>query len=293
MSHLTMADQTRLYYSDMGEGEPVVLIHGWPLNADMWEYQTLELLERGYRVIAYDRRGFGRSAHTAEGFDYDVLADDLNEVIVQLNLDKPALVGFSMGGGEVARYLSRYGSQDISRVILISAITPYLLKTDSNPHGVEMEQFQNMIKGLKKDRPHFLADFAKNFYGMGVLSSPVSTETLQWTQFMAFQASLKATVDCVMAFGTTDFRDDMKAFDIPTLIIHGSADKIVPLPVSGEAAARAIPEAIFRVYDGAPHGLFLTHREELIKDLSSFLAGVPPRKWTTQPPESFQTTYPN
>ena len=267
----TAKDDAQLFYRDMGDGAPVILIHGWPANADMFEYQTQDLLKKGFRVIAYDRRGFGRSDQTAANYDYNTFADDLSSLIETLKLTKVSLVGFSMGGGEIARYLSRYGSDKISSVALVSAVTPYMLKDSTNENGVPEAQFQQMITQLEEDRPAFLATFAKQFFGVNVIKHPVSAETQNWMFNMAMQASLKATVDCVNAFGHTDFRDDMRAFDIPTLIIHGDADKVVPIKTAGEQAAKMIPNATFKIYEGAPHGLFVTHKQQLNQDLYGFL----------------------
>ena len=271
MAFVTTRDETKIYYSDCGKGDPVVLIHGWPASSAMWEYQQTALLDRGFRVIAYDRRGFGKSDQPGTGYDYDTFADDLKAVLEATNTHGARLVGFSMGGGEIARYLSRHGAERISKVALVSSVVPYMLQTSSNPKGVPEKQFNEMISGLKEDRPKFLATFAKQFYGVGMVSHPVSDEILNWTSFMAFQAMPKATIECVNAFGKTDFRPDLKAFTIPTLIIHGTADKTVPIDVTGEEAAKGIPGAILRKYDGAPHGLFVTHKNQLIEDLLSFL----------------------
>ena len=271
MSYLKLRDQTNLYYNDLGSGDPVVLIHGWPLNSDMWEYQTLALLEAGKRVVVYDRRGFGRSSQPAQGYNYDTFADDLKELLDHLDLQKSTLVGFSMGGGEIARYLSRHGSNRVAKAALISAVTPFMLKTEDNPKGVPKKVFDDIQNGLKEDRPKFLHGFTKDFYGVGMLSHPVSDDVIHWSNIMAFQASPKATLDCVTAFGTTDFRADMKAIKIPTLIVHGTSDKTVPIDPTGEEAARAIPTAKFHRYEGAPHGLFMTHKNRLIEDLLAFL----------------------
>lgn len=271
MKFFTAKDQAQLFFRDIGDGAPVILIHGWPLNADMFEYQTLELLRAGYRVITYDRRGFGRSEQTGENYDYNTFADDLNSLIEHLQLEKVSLVGFSMGGGEIARYLSRFGSQKVASAVLIGAVPPYLLKDASNPDGVEASVFEGMVQGLEKDRPAFLANFTKMFFGINIVNHPVSQETQNWCFNMAMQASLKASIDCVTAFGYTDFREDMRAFDIPTLIIHGTSDKTVPEAVAGAKAAQMISGSKYLPYDGAPHGLFITHKDQLWMDLRDFL----------------------
>ena len=273
MPFIPAQDGAQLYYKDWGTGRPVVLIHGWPLDADMWEFQHLALAEAGFRTIAYDRRGFGRSDQTWDGYDYDTFADDLKAVLDALDLRDVALVGFSMGGGEIARYMSRHGGARVSGAVLVSAVTPYMLKTADNPHGVDAAVFAGMIDGLKKDRPNFLATFSKTFFGVGMLSSPVSSELIQWTADLAMLASPKATVACVRAFGETDFRADLKAFSVPTLVIHGDDDRTVPIDVSGRAAAAAIPGATLTVYAGAPHAIPFTHAERLNGDLLAFLKG--------------------
>lgn len=260
-----------IHVKDMGSGHPVVLIHGWPLSGDMWEYQTLALLEAGFRVVTYDRRGFGQSGHPADGYTYDVFAADLAAVIDHVGAPKVSLAGFSMGGGEVARYLSRYGSAKVARAVLISSVVPYLLKDDSNPNGVDASVFEEMIGQVRADRFAFLQSFAKTFYGVGLVSQPVSSALLDWTFALAIMASPKATIDCVQAFGRTDFRRDMSAFDIPTLVIHGTGDETVPIDPTGRAAAAAILGAQFIAYDGEPHGLFATAPGRLNDDLIRFL----------------------
>ena len=271
MGYFNADDGCELFYRDSGQGMPVILIHGWPLSSDMWEYQKLELLTRGFRVITYDRRGFGQSEHFGFGYDYNTFADDLSALIEHLGLAKVALVGFSMGGGEIARYLSRHGSSKITSVALIGAVTPYLLKDESNKHGVEASVFADMISNLEQDRPKFLTSFTKMFFGANMVKHPVSEETQHWCFMMALRAELKATVECVNAFGKTDFRPDMAAFDVPTLIIHGDADKTVPIATSGDRAAEAVPQATYKKYEGAPHGLFITHKDQLNRDLVEFL----------------------
>ena len=271
MKYFKAKDSAKLFYSDSGEGTPVILIHGWPVNADMWEYQKLELLRRGFRVIAYDRRGFGRSDQTATGYDYNTFADDLNSLVEHLEVPKVQLVGFSMGGGEIARYLTGYGASKISSATLVSSVVPYMQKDDSNPKGVDGSVFAQIQSGLEEDRPHFLAGFTKDFFGVSLINQAVSAETLQWCQSMAMQASLKATIECVTAFGTTDFRGDLKSFTVPTLVIHGTSDKTVPFETAGEAAAKGIPGSKYIPYDDAPHGLFITHKHKLNADLVTFL----------------------
>ena len=273
MAFIETPDGTRLFYKDWGSGPPVVLIHGWPLDADMWEYQQPALTEAGFRTIAYDRRGFGRSDQPWAGYDYDTFADDLKAVLDGLDLQDAALVGFSMGGGEVARYMGRHGGARVARTALISAVTPYLLKTVDNPDGVDAAVFDGMIDGLKTDRPHFLATFSKAFFGSGVFTSPASSDLIQWTGTVAMLASPEATVGCVRAFGGTDFRADMAAFKVPTLVVHGDDDQVVPIDVSGRAAAAAIAGATLSVYDGAPHALPFTHAERLSAELVAFLKG--------------------
>lgn len=272
MAFIKSKDGTSLHVKDMGQGKPVVLIHGWPLTRDMFEFQTLALLEAGYRVITYDRRGFGQSEHPAYGYDYDTLADDLASVISELALENFALVAFSMGGGEIARYLTRHGPARIAKAVLVSSIVPYLLKGDANPEGVDKSVFDTMKAQVREDRFAFLQDFAKQFYGVGVISSPISQGLLDWNFLLGVMASPKATVECIDAFAKTDFRSDLASFTLPTLIIHGTADKIVPIEPSGRAAATGIAGAQFIEYDGEPHGLFATVPTRLSEDLIRFIA---------------------
>jgi non-heme chloroperoxidase len=284
MNFFKAKDNTQIFYRDIGEGSPVILIHGWPLNADMWEYQSLELLRKGFRVISYDRRGFGRSDQTVSGYDYNTFADDLNSLVEALKLKNFSLVGFSMGGGEIARYLSRHGAERVASAVLISAVTPYMLKDASNPDGVDASVFSEMTAAIEEDRPHFLTGFTKSFYGESFISRQVTQETKDWTFSMAMHASLKATIDCVSAFSQTDFRRDLPAFTMPTLIIHGESDQTVPIKVAGEASAKLLPNAQFLPYDEAPHGLFITQKRQLNNDLCRFLganrAVVQPRDFS-------------
>jgi non-heme chloroperoxidase len=265
-------DGTNLHVKDTGAGKPVVLIHGWPLTGDMFEYQTLALLEAGHRVITYDRRGFGQSGHPVGPYDYDTFADDLAAVLEAGDISGATLVGFSMGGGEIARYLTRHGPSRVAKVALVSSVVPYLLKDDSNKDGVDASVFDEIKRNIRKDRFDFLQTFAKQFYGVGFVSSPVSSALLDWTFQLAVMASPKATLECVDAFGRTDFRGDLASFSMPTLIIHGTSDKTVPIDPSGRAAARGIPHANFLEYDGEPHGLFATAPDRLTSDLLNFIA---------------------
>lgn len=261
-----------LYYEDWGTGNPVVFIHGWPLDHQMWEHQMRALPEAGFRCIAYDRRGFGKSDKPWTGYDYDTFADDLKAVLDQLDLQNVTLVGYSMGGGEVVRYFSRHGGIRVSKVVLISSIAPYTLKTEDNPDGVPAEVFDEMINNIKEDRPAFLTGFGKMFYGVNLISHQVSQAVLYWNLNLALQASPKATIDCITAFGKTDFRSEMNTIQVPVLIIHGSKDKIVPIEPTSEHAAKLIPGAKFLVYDDAPHGLFITDKEKLNEDLIRFIS---------------------
>jgi pimeloyl-ACP methyl ester carboxylesterase len=273
MPTIETRDGTEIYYKDWGAGRPVVFIHGWPLSSDMWEYQMVSLASQGLRCIGYDRRGFGRSSQPWTGYDYDTFADDLKTLIETLDLKDVTLVGFSMGGGEVARYIGRHGLQRISKAALVGAVTPLLLKRDDHPDGVERATFDGIRSGITADRPQFFSDFGKAFMGANRSGANISQGVLDWTLFMAMQASLKGTLDCVAAFSETDFRPDLKAFKLPTLIIHGDDDQIVPLEITGRAAAKAIPGSRLQVYKGAPHGLYFTHQEQMNTDLHSFIKG--------------------
>lgn len=260
-----------LFYEDYGQGQPVVLIHGWPLDHQMWEYQITELPQQGLRCIAYDRRGFGKSSKPWDGYNYDTFADDLKAVLDELDLQNVTLVGFSMGAGEIARYMSRHNGARVAKVVLVAGVTPYLLKTDDNKDGVDKSTFDDMIDKIKTDRADFLQTFGKQFYGVNLVSHPVSQAHLDGDFVRAYLASPKATLDCVRAFSETDFRADLQRINVPTLIIHGDSDKTVPIESSGELAANILMNATYKIYDGAPHGLFYTEREMLNRDLLSFI----------------------
>jgi len=261
----------KIFYEDWGTGQPIIFIHGWPLSHEMWEYQLEELPRHGFRCIAYDRRGFGKSDKPWDGYDYDTLAADLKSIIDELDLKNVILVGFSMGGGEVVRYLSSYGSARIAKVVLLSAVTPFFLETDTNPDGVNKEVFEGMLYNIKEDRADFLVKFGKQFFGVNLMNHPVSQALLDWTQMLALQASPRATIECVKAFSETDFRKDLKSVNLPTLIIHGDDDDIVPIKVSGELTWALIPHSEYIVYSGSPHGLYYTDKEKLNADLLDFI----------------------
>ncbi|MBD2756011.1 alpha/beta fold hydrolase [Spirosoma validum] len=264
----------KLFYQDLHPANAtstVVLIHGWPLSSQMWDYQLAELPSHGLRVVAYDRRGFGKSSQPWDGYDYDTLADDLKAVLDDLDLQNVTLVGFSMGGGEVARYMSRHGGARVAKVAFVSAVTPYLLKTEDNPDGVDQSVFDEITENLLKDRADFLQTFGKQFYGVSLLNNPVSQAHLDGDFARAYVASYKATLECANSFATTDFRDDLTQIQVPTLIIHGDSDKTVPIESSGELTANALPSAQYIVYEGEPHGLFVTSKDRLNEDLISFV----------------------
>ena len=274
MPYLTTKDGTEIFFKDWGAGTPVVLIHGWPLNSDSWEHQASFLALNGYRVIAYDRRGFGRSSQPFSGYDYNTLSDDLAELMTALDLRNTALVGFSMGGGEVVRYLSRHGSARAAKAVLISAVPPLMVKTDSNPNGVPSEKLNEIVTNLKKDRFDFFhSAFFSQFYGRSALHHTVSDAVMEWSEFMARQASPKATLDCANSFGTTDFREEMKTLTTPFLVIHGTSDKTVPIDATGRQSAKILPHATLIEYDGEPHGLTATAPDRLNADLLHFLGG--------------------
>ena len=273
-------EEVKIAYSDYGTGNPVVLIHGWPLSREMWEYQIEDLVNAGFRVIKYDRRGFGQSSKPWDGYDYDTLADDLSDLMEELDLRDATLVGFSMGGGEVVRYLSRHGSDRVSRIALISAVTPYMLKSKNNPDGIDASVFSEMIEGIQKDRIAFLDEFGKKFFGVGMLSHPVSTPLLEYYRMLASFATQRSTIQCAHAFAETDFRNDLEAINVPALVIHGDADKTVPIEASSHRTVKMLKDCTYLVYENAPHGLFYTDRERLNHDLIQFISNVLPFEQT-------------
>ena len=273
MPYVKTRDGTDLYVKDWGSGRPVILTHGWPLDADSWDAQALALAEAGFRVIAYDRRGFGRSGQPWNGYDYDTLADDLADVMKEAGADQDAtIVGFSMGGGEVARYMSRHEGRGVIAAGLVASVVPYMLQTDDNPDGVPQSTFDQMREGILADRAKFFRHtFTPGFYGVGYITSPVSDDVLDHSTSLALMAGLRPTIACLDAFAHTDFRPDLPAFRVPTLIVHGTSDQTVPIDVSARAAARGIATSQLVEYDGAPHGLNVTEQDRLSKDLLTFL----------------------
>jgi peroxiredoxin len=269
----TAAPSTELYYQDLGKGQPVVLIHGWPLSHRMWESQINALTEAGYRCVAYDRRGFGESGRPAGGYDYDTFASDLNDLMTALDLRRAAIVGFSMGGGEVARYIGRHGSERVAKAMLLGAVPPFLLKTADNPQGIDKQTFDGMIEGVKRDRIAFLNDFFPAFYNWDERDKKASADLIPYSKWIAWAASPLATQQCIVAFGTTDFRPDLKKITVPTLIAHGDSDRIVPFEISGKRSAEMIKGSRLEVLKGAPHGFAATHAGQLNELMLDFLRG--------------------
>ena len=273
MGTITTRDGTQIYYKDWGKGQPVVFSHGWPLSADAWDDQMLFLADRGYRTIAHDRRGHGRSSQPSTGNDMDTYADDLAALIEALDLTDAALVGHSTGGGEVARYIGRHGTGRVARVVLVAAVPPIMVKSEANPEGLPMEVFDDLRSALLRDRSQFYRDLAPKFYGANRPGARVSQGTLDQFWLWSMQAGLKNAYDCIKAFSETDFTADLEAFDVPTLVVHGEDDQIVPVKDSARKSAKVIRGAKEIYYPGQPHGLTATHKEQVNADLLAFLAG--------------------
>ena len=263
--------EVNIFYQDHGEGQPVVLIHGWPLSHSSWETQMPAIVDAGYRCISYDRRGFGKSDMPWESYDYDALTSDLDALITQLDLHNAILIGFSMGGGEVVRYLSTYGKERVAKIGLIASIIPLVAQKPDNPDGVPQEELEKIMKALKEDRAGFLTDFHKNFYGVGLVSKPVSQGRLDADFIVSSQAGGNPTIKAAEAWGSTDFRPELKNLTVPTLIVHGDDDKIVPIKTAGDQAAKGIANNEYHIIEGAPHGLNVTHTQELNEIIVNFL----------------------
>ena len=272
MSTIMMKDGTQIYYKDWGTGQPVVFSHGWPLSADSWEAQMMFLTSKGYRCIAHDRRGHGRSSQPWSGNEMDTYADDLSELIETLDLKRAVLIGFSAGGGEVARYIGRYGTKRVDKAALISAVPPLMLKTAANPGGLTIEVFDGIRLGSIADRSQLYKDLASGpFFGANRPGAKVSQGMIDSFWLQGMQAGHKNTFDCIKAFSETDFTEDLKKFDVPTLIIHGDDDQIVPISAAALSSSKLVRNATLKIYRGAPHGLADTHKNQLNADLLSFL----------------------
>jgi non-heme chloroperoxidase len=288
MPRITTKDGARIYYKDWGSGQPIVFSHGWPLNADAWDEQLFFFASSGYRAIAHDRRGHGRSSQTWHGNDMDTYADDLAALTEQLDLRNAIHVGHSTGGGEVTRYLGRHGTARVAKAVLVDAVPPQLLKTPKNPEGLPREIFDELRAALLKDRSQFWKDFSQKFYGANRPGSNVSQGVHDAFWRLSMQCGVAAAYLCITAFSETDFTDDLARIDVPTLVIHGDDDQIVPFAVAGARSAKMIRGATLKVYPGAPHGLTTTHQKQFNNDVLAFarleaLTSAPGRRGTTEP----------
>jgi non-heme chloroperoxidase len=268
---ITVKDGTQIYFKDWGAGQPVVFSHGWPLNSDSWEAQMLFVASNGYRAIAHDRRGHGRSSQPSNGNEMNTYADDLATLIEELDLSDAVVIGFSTGGGEVARYIGRYGTKRVAKAALISAVPPLMLKTPANPGGLPIEVFDNIRAGVLADRSQFYKDVSALFYGANRPNNRATQGMRDAFWLQSMMSGHKNQYDCIKAFSETDFTEDLKKFDVPTLIIHGDDDQIVPIDAAGRASAKLVKNSTLKVYPGAPHCIADTHREQLNADLLAFL----------------------
>jgi len=271
MTTITTKDGTEIFYKDWGKGQPVVFSHGWPLSADAWEDQMVFLADHGYRCIAHDRRGHGRSSQPWNGNEMDTYADDMAALVEALDLKGAIHIGHSTGGGEVARYIGRHGTKRIAMAVLISAVPPLMLKTSANPGGLPIDVFNQLRASVLADRSQFFKDLSAPFYGANRPEAKVSQGLRDSFWLQGMTAGFKGVFDCIKAFSETDFTEDLKKFDVPTLIIHGDDDQIVPMGASAQLAAKIIKGATWKIYPGAPHGLCSTHKDQINQDLLSFL----------------------
>jgi non-heme chloroperoxidase len=275
MPTIKTRDGAKIFYKDWGKGQPVVFSHGWPLNADAWDDQLYFFASNGYRAIAHDRRGHGRSTQTFNGNDMDTYADDLLALVEELDLKSAIHIGHSTGGGEVARYIGRHGTERVAKAVLVGAVPPGMLKTAKNPDGVPIDAFDQIRAGVKADRSQFWKDLSLPFYGANRPGSKVSEGVRDAFWLMGMQAGFPAAYDCIKAFSETEFADDLKKFDVPTLVIHGDDDQIVPISVGGLRSSKMIKGATLKIYKGAPHGLMTTHKEQFNTDLLEFARQQP------------------
>jgi non-heme chloroperoxidase len=271
MATITTTDGTEIFYKDWGTGQPVVFSHGWPLNADAWDDQAFLVASNGFRAVAHDRRGHGRSGQPWSGNEMDTYADDLAQVIEALSLSDAILVGHSTGGGEVTRYMGRHGTARVAKAVLVGAIPPLMLKSDANPDGTPIEAFDEIRAGVIADRSQFYKDLSAPFYGANRPGSTVSQGTRDAFWLWSMQVGLKGAFDCIKAFSETDLTEDLERIDVPTLIIHGDDDQIVPIAASAHRSAEIVKDATLKVYPGAPHGLFATHKDQFNADLLAFI----------------------
>ncbi|MDF2900880.1 MAG: alpha/beta hydrolase [Phenylobacterium sp.] len=273
MATITTKDGTKIFYKDWGKGQPVLFSHGWPLCGDAWDGQMAFLGQQGYRVIAHDRRSHGRSDQTWDGNDMDTYADDLAELIEALDLRDLVMVGHSTGGGEVAHYLGRHGTSRVAKAVLIGAVPPLMLKTDTNPGGLPIEVFDGIRKGVFDNRPQFYKDLVMPFFGYNRPGATMSEGVRDSFWLQGMMGGIKGQLDCIREFSEVDYTEDLKKIDVPTLIIHGDDDQIVPIDAAGRMSAKIVKDATLKVYPGAPHGLAVTHQDQLNADLLAFLKG--------------------